>query len=555
MLTTLSRTWYLPCLLGLLPLAWPGHFSTAVGDSSKSHDAAFLAALHSITADELRNHVGFLASDELEGREAGMPGGQTAGEYLAAALAQYGLQPNGSNGFFQDFGQGYRNVVAVLPGSAPELANEVIVLGAHYDHVGYGGKRNVRDYAGLVHNGADDNASGTAAILEIAQAATLLQRPPRRTLLFILFDAEEKGLLGSKHWTENPTRPLEQVKFMFNLDMVGRLRDQRVEVYGWRSSAGLRRLICQTNQGMNFDLDFSWRNRFDSDHAPFFRKSIPVLLLHTGLHDDYHRATDDFDKINYDGMEQIARWVFEMAVALADGDTAPGFRDKVNEDSDGKLREILEAPANWRDRIGIKVVSDQSTEAARQDGALRVEKVFFQTPAEAAGIQLGDRIIAVNGRRVSNPDEFAAATLLAKESSVRLRLRRNFGQGPEVEIDVPLIGLPIRLGIQWYVDEAVPQSVMVSHILPGSPADSAGIAVGDYIYSVNGQAIEDPDQFDRYIREAASPLRLEVEHRGRIRTVEIPPSGSGQQVFWNHPMPLVKLAGHSITSQEFVCLQ
>lgn len=508
-------------------------------DSAKARDAAFVAAVHSITADDLRNHVGFLASDELEGREGGMPGGQTAGEYLRAAFEKCGLQPAGTSGFFQGFGEGYRNVIATLPGSAPEFAKEVIVLGAHYDHVGYGGKRNVRDSAGLVHNGADDNASGTAAILEVAQAAAMLSRAPRRTLLFILFDAEEKGLLGSKHWIENPTHSLDQVKFMFNLDMIGRLRDQRVEVYGWRSAPGLRYLICEANQGMGFDLDFSWRNRFDSDHAPFFRKSIPVMLLHTGLHDDYHRATDDPDKINYEGIEQVARWVFEMAVSLADADTVPSFRDKVNEDSDGKLKEILDSPGNWRDRVGIKVVSDTSSETARKQGYLRVEKVFFQTPAEAAGVQPGDRIVAVNGRRVATPEEFAAITLLCKDSRIRLKLRPNFGEGPEVEMDVSLLGPPIRLGLQWYVDEAVPQSVMVSHVLPGSPADAAAIQPGDYIYSVNGRRIADPSQFDQLVLEADSPLRLEVEHRGRIRTVEIPSTHAGQQVLWGFPTDLV----------------
>ncbi|MGQ9505897.1 MAG: M20/M25/M40 family metallo-hydrolase [Thermogutta sp.] len=515
-------------------------FETALGDTAKTHDTAFFAALNSITSSELYNHVAFLAQDELEGREAGMPGGQTAGEYLRAALEQYRLQPAGTNGFFQEFGAGYRNVVAILPGSADRLAHEVIVLGAHYDHVGYGEKRNVRDSVGMVHNGADDNASGTAAVLEIAQAAALLPQRPKRTLLFIFFDGEEKGLLGSKHWTENPTRPLEQVKFMLNLDMVGRLRDQRIEIYGWRSAPGVRSLLCEANRGANFDLEFSWRNRFDSDHAPFFRKSIPVLLLHTGLHDDYHKASDDYDKINYEGMESIARWVFDIAVNLANTETVPAFRPEVNEDSEAKWKEIVNAPGNWRDRIGVKVVSDTSTATAREAGFVRVERVFFQTPADTAGIQVGDRILAVNGRRISTPDEFAAATLLCGKATVRLTLRSNFGEGPEVEKDVPLVGPPIRLGVQWYADEAVPQSVMVSHVLPGSPADAANIHPGDYINAVNGQAIADPNEFDRLILEADSPLRLEVEHRGRIRTVEIPSSCGDQQVY--RPLPTPSLA-------------
>lgn len=517
-------------LIAILSACWGIVSLTAFGGDSDTGDAAFLSAMRSITHEELAAHVFFLASDELEGREAGMPGCEAAGEYLRAALAQYGLQAGGTAGYVQEFGEHYRNILATLPGSDPKCGGDVILLGAHYDHVGYGGKRNVRDSPGAVHNGADDNASGTATVLEIAQAMTFLPRSPRRTILFAFFDGEEKGLLGSKHWVEHPTCPLQSVKFMFNLDMVGRLRNQRVEVYGWRTAPGVRHLIAQTNRSFGFDLEFSWQNRFDSDHASFFRKSVPNLMLHTGLHEDYHKATDDADKLNYVGMEEIGRWVFRMVTELADAQAVPSFRPAVNEDSEGRLREILDAPPNWRDRLGIKVVTDTSTPQAREKGWLRVEQVFFGTPAETAGIQPGDRILAVNDRRVSTPDEFAAAVLLCERPTVRLLLRPNLGRDPEKTLEVPLTGPPIRLGIQWYVDDAVPHSVMVSHVLPGSPADAAGIEPGDYIYSVNQKRICDPDHFDRIVQEAGLPMELEMERRGRIWTVVIPPTLGCQQV-------------------------
>lgn len=485
-----------------------------------TRDAGFVAALNSITRAELYNHEEILASDAFEGREAGMPGGESARQYVLAALGRYTLKPAGSDGFLQPFPDRFCNILAELPGSDPALQGEYLVLAAHYDHVGYGTRRNVRDGPGSVHNGADDNASGTAALLEIAQACTLLPRPPRRSLLFIFFDAEEKGLLGSRFWVEHPTRPLDKVKLMINMDMVGRLRLDRIELYGWRTAPGLRPVVTRANSAAGFDIEFSWMNRFDSDHAPFFLKSIPVLLFHTGLHEDYHKATDDVEKINFEGMERVSRWVFDITYELANAETLPGFRKAVTEDSEIRRKELLKAPPNWRDRVGLTVeqVPDSGSDPP---GVLRVTKILHEGPAAQAGIEPGDRILAVDGRPVKTVDEFTAAVLLKDGPSVRLTLRPRFGEAPEEEREVRLEGPPVRLGIQWTPDEAVPQAVMITHVLQGSPAETAGLEPGDYIYSVNGVAV-DPGRFEQMVLEAPLPLRLEVDQRGRLRTLEIP---------------------------------
>ena len=194
--------------------------------------ASYAAALDSISAGELQQQVDFLADEEREGREAGTRGGLAAGQYLRDRLIRLKLHGAGSdNGYFQGFSPNFRNVLAVLDGSDAKLRDQVILLGAHYDHVGRGQKGNSLGTIGMIHPGADDNASGTSGLLELAQAFTRLAEPPRRTIVFAFWDAEEKGLLGSKHWIANPTIPLDRIRMMMNFDMIGRLRNDRVIVF------------------------------------------------------------------------------------------------------------------------------------------------------------------------------------------------------------------------------------------------------------------------------------------------------------------------------------
>jgi Zn-dependent M28 family amino/carboxypeptidase len=297
---------------------------SAVSTVSAAEHADVFAALNSIHVGELKQHVDYLASDDLEGREAGAAGGQTAGDYLIQLLQENGVQGAGDAGsYVQEFGNGYRNILGWIEGADPELKHQYVLVGAHYDHVGYGTQRNSFGPIGHVHNGADDNASGSSGLAEVMQAFALLPTPPKRSILFVWWDAEEKGMLGSKHWAAHPTIDLENLTCVFNMDMIGRLRNERIEVYGVRTGYRFRQLVSRENVQPKLAIDFIWDTKANSDHYPFFRREIPFLMLHTGLHDDYHRPRDDADKINGDGMQLVARLLFRLVLTMADRPGCP----------------------------------------------------------------------------------------------------------------------------------------------------------------------------------------------------------------------------------------
>ncbi|MFM9198168.1 MAG: M20/M25/M40 family metallo-hydrolase, partial [Planctomycetia bacterium] len=290
------------------------------------------AARASIQAADAKRHVCALADDALEGREGGSRGGRAAGSYIVSHLEKLGLEPAGDNGsWYQQFG-GMRNILAIARGSDPAVATELIVVGAHYDHVGYGNSGNSYGPFGFVHNGADDNASGVAGLIEMAEAMQHLPARPRRPILFAFWDGEEKGLLGSYHFVRvRPAlvAPLSIV-FAVNMDMIGRLRGERLEVYGARTSEGLRAAVFRSNNrpgAAPLELAFDWAIEEDSDHYPFIAAKIPTVMFHTGLHDQYHRPSDDTHLVNVPGMEPVARLVFDAVVSLADDPgPLPAFR-------------------------------------------------------------------------------------------------------------------------------------------------------------------------------------------------------------------------------------
>src|SRR5262245_44029632 len=207
------------------------------------------AAVASITKDELKTYVDVLADDTFEGRETGSRGGRAAGNYVLKAFEKLGLKPAGEEGtYLQSFGSASRNILGLVEGSDPQLKNQFIVIGAHYDHVGYGRANNSYGPWGYIHNGADDNASGVAGLLEIADALKRLQEPPRRSILLACWDGEEAGLLGSRHWISRPTVALVRVAAALNLDMIGRMQNGKLEVLGSRTASGLRRLVGGAEQ-------------------------------------------------------------------------------------------------------------------------------------------------------------------------------------------------------------------------------------------------------------------------------------------------------------------
>jgi hypothetical protein len=376
-----------------------------------ANSAMYAVAMESITSDELYHTVEVLADDVYEGREAGSRGGHAATQFLLKQLRPFSLTPAGTNGeYTQTFNDDCRNVLVLQVGDDPQLQNEVIVVGAHYDHVGYGNNSNSQGPIGKIHNGADDNASGTSVVLETIEAFAESGLKTRRSILFAFWDAEERGLVGSRYWLSHPTLPLERVKLNITLDMVGRLRDHRLLVLGTRSGYGMRQLFSGHIDDP-LTLNFSWDISANSDHWPFLEHRIPIALLHTGLHSDYHRPTDDVDKVNRDGLREVCRYFFAGLVKVANEDRLPKFRDGVRRE-DESMRRIMEQPlakASLRDwpanqpppRLGISWREDDA-----EPGSVFVVRVVDGTPAAAAGFEVGDRINELDGRPFTDAADF-----------------------------------------------------------------------------------------------------------------------------------------------------
>ena len=271
------------------------------------------APAHPFTADRFREHVAYLASDAMEGRATGTPGARLAADYIADQFRKLGLEPAGDAGtFFQDFtlpdGTPARNVVAKLSGRG-ELAGSAVVIGAHYDHLGYHPEKGGHA-ADTLCNGADDNASGVAAVLMIAEdLATPRDQlsAPRRAAVFVAFDAEEPGLFGSKHYAAYPPVPLAQTIGIVNFDMIGRLR--RGKLYA--GDAPSCPVFVEELKRLEAELGRPIETRFGgvarSDQAPFLEKGIPGVHFNTGLYPEYHTPADELEPLDLAGGAAIAK--------------------------------------------------------------------------------------------------------------------------------------------------------------------------------------------------------------------------------------------------------
>jgi hypothetical protein len=490
----------------------------------EGHDKAaqLEAAVATITPDELREHEGVLADDTLEGREAGKRGGRAAARYIETQLKSREMQPGGDNGgFLQRFSPNYQNLLAVVPGTDPELKGEYILVGAHYDHVGYGTWRNSNGPTGYIHNGADDNASGVSCMLELVDALHRTHWQPRRSIIIAFWDGEEINLLGSRYWVKSPTVPLDKVKLAVNVDMIGRLREGRLEVGGTRTAPGLRHMLSSQQLPKDLWLDFSWEFKENSDHWPFFVAGVPSLLIHTGLHADYHTPRDDIEKLNVPGMRLASAYVLETVCRAADADELPKFR-AASRSENPTVQQTREAPLPPAEpRLGLTWT--WTTEG--QGHALRVESVAPRSAAEAAGLRTGDRITSVDGAPIVNEILLAAAVLRA-ETQLTLDVVRQGAPTTDVaEVTVALEGAPVQLGLSWREDESEPGAVFITRVVPYSPAARAGIKLNDRLYACQGEPFASGDALLSRVREllAASPdaVQFEVETAGHIRTVDV----------------------------------
>jgi hypothetical protein len=284
---------------------------------------------------ELRAHVYRLASPEFLGRAG--PGGARTSRHLATAFERLGLRPAFGDSFFQpipslladehspDSFLG-RNVVAVLPGSDPKCKDEWVLLSAHFDHLGKRG--------GRLYPGADDNATGVAMLLEVAEHFALCKDMPRRTLVFAAFDLEEEGLRGSTYFATHPPLPMKKLKASLTADMLGRsmarVMDEYVFVLGSESSQRLRRLVAEVKPPAGLSVGRLGADLIGtrSDYGPFRDRRVPFLFFSSGPHPDYHRPTDLPERIDYEKLLRVSLWVRDLTRRLADDDEAPGWDEK-----------------------------------------------------------------------------------------------------------------------------------------------------------------------------------------------------------------------------------
>jgi hypothetical protein len=269
-----------------------------------------------IETKNLEKHVYFLASDKIKGRGTGSKQNLKAAKYIEKQFKKFKLKPLGEKGYYQEFDAKVRKVK--VPDSIRAARNVIgfldnhsaktIVIGAHYDHLGEGkqGSSLADNSYGLIHNGADDNASGVAGLLELARVYSQNQVKEPVNFLFIAFGAEELGLVGSRYFVKHPTYDLKNIHWMLNMDMIGRLNKQSgVSIIGFGSSPAFEAIFKDINPQQTVKFYTGYEGRGGSDQTSFYEKNIPVLFFHTGGHPDYHRPSDDADKVDFISLQGI----------------------------------------------------------------------------------------------------------------------------------------------------------------------------------------------------------------------------------------------------------
>jgi hypothetical protein len=320
-----------------------------------------------------------------------------------------------------------RNVVGLLPGSDPSVEGETVVLGAHYDHLGHGGRNSMSTaMIGQIHNGADDNASGTSAVLELAAALARDPAPRRRAYLFIAFAGEELGLHGSVYWTANPSRRLSGVTAMLNMDMVGRLHNDQLLLGGIGTSPVFPEIVKSTAAEQGLEIRTTQSGYGSSDHTSFYVKDIPVLFFFSGLHGDYHRPSDDWDKINGEGATKILAMVYAIAKRLNGIDTKPQFT-KVNE-------AIVTGASGQSSGPGYGSYFGSVPDMTGDIKGVRFTDVRPNSPAAKAGLRGNDVLVRFAGKEVAGLQDFTY-------------LLRSHKPGETVEVVVLRDGKPLTVQV------------------------------------------------------------------------------------------------------------
>jgi len=388
-------------------IVWAGKsVSAKQGVLTPRNALAKLAPVFSKKA--MKSHVEYLASEQLEGRGFGSKGLEKAAAYIANKFKEYGLKPEYEKGFVQDFsvvgGENNRktplkNIVGVIQGSNPKYNGEAVVLGAHYDHLGYGWPDVSKGNKGKIHFGADDNASGVSVLLELARVLGKSFKP-ERTLVFVAFSGEEFGLKGSKYFVENAMQyPLNKTMGMVNLDTVGRLGKGKLMIIGGNSSPLWKHVFMGTSYVTGVDTVLITEDLDSSDQKSFIAKGIPAIQLFSGPNLDYHKPTDTADKIDYTGMVKVATVAREVVACLCEREEQMPFV--------GKKTGKPVHPAKQTKKGGKRASTGIIPDFAFSGEGVGVSGTAPNSPAKKAGIKKGDAIVAVNGKVVKSLRDYS----------------------------------------------------------------------------------------------------------------------------------------------------
>ncbi|WP_421773104.1 M28 family peptidase [Gracilimonas sp.] len=393
-----------------------------------------------ISDQDVLSHISFLAADEMRGREAGTAEEAAAANYIADLFRSYGLDPAGDDGtYFQEFtintavlnnphasatdtsGEKRlsKNVAGLLQGTGD--SDEVIIIGAHYDHLGMGSFGSLSSSEEpRIHNGADDNASGTAGVLELAEY--FAANRPETDILFLAFSGEEMGLLGSQYYVDNPTVELGNSLAMINMDMVGRMSNGRLMIFGVATTDNWESILTEANTD-SLDLDLIPDGTGASDHTSFYYKDIPVLHYFTDTHADYHKPSDDTEWINADGQEQLLGHLVRVIEQL----------DEMDKDQ----LVFTEALGEQQRRVTMKGPTLGVLPDYGYDGeGFRITGVSDGEAADRAGLKDGDIIINIGGMDVADIYKYMEAlNQLEAGQQTSVTIIRN---GEELTVDLQL---------------------------------------------------------------------------------------------------------------------
>ena len=393
-----------------------------------------------------------------------------------------------------------KNVVGFLPGSDPAKRDQWVVVGGHYDHVGEGGLDGDR-----IHNGADDNASGTSGVLEIAQAFGSLPpaQRPARSLVFVAFSGEEKGLLGSDAILAQETLPLDKLVFMLNLDMIGRNPDKKVEILGDAFATEVQAITDEANRDVHVNMEWSGTNYApNSDHHSFFKRSVPSMFFFTGTHPDYHQPGDHADKLAYDNMEKLSRLGFRIVGRVAEGDITPQYIHQIT----------------W---LGVAIKVDEQKRAV-------VTAVEAGSRGARAGFQPGDVVTKVGDEVVTDSRSLGKAWGdLEPGTTAPVAVQRG---GAEVALEVQRAKRGF-LGIQSedVSDElrkalglGPEDGLLVGDVVADGPSAKAGLLKGDVIITIGGNKVNQRTLFGAlYKLGAGEKVAVVIGRDGARKTLQL----------------------------------